>query len=194
MAMKSQRGFSMIEVVVTVAIMGILLASAMPSMADWIRNTKVRNAAESIHNGLQQARAEAVRRNRPVSFNLVSTLDNTCALSSSNGSWVVSADANPASHCGDAPSNSTAPRLVTKAAMSDGGQGAVVAATDSSNNAATTVTFNGFGMVTGSTSIQTVLVRSSDNGYRRRVEITSGGLSRLCDPDVAAGDTRACIQ
>lgn len=194
--MKVQRGISMIEVVVTIAIMGILMATAMPSMGDWLRNAKVRNAAESIQNGLQQARAEAVRRNRPISFNLVSTLDNACALSSSNGSWVVSADANPASHCGDAPSTSTAPRLVTRAAMSDGGQGAVVAATDASGNSATTVTFNGFGMVTGATPIQSILVRSSgdSNVYRRRVEITSGGLSRLCDPDIATGNTRACIQ
>jgi type IV fimbrial biogenesis protein FimT len=76
--MKNQRGFSMIEVAITIAIMGILMATAMPSVGDWIRNTKVRNAAESIQNGMQQARSEAVRRNRPVSFNLVSTLDNTC--------------------------------------------------------------------------------------------------------------------
>jgi len=65
--MKIQRGFSMIEVVITVAIMGILMAAAMPSIGDWISNTKVRSTAESIQNGLQRARMEAVRLNKPVS-------------------------------------------------------------------------------------------------------------------------------
>ncbi|RZI82175.1 MAG: prepilin-type N-terminal cleavage/methylation domain-containing protein [Rubrivivax sp.] len=191
--MKVQRGFSMIEIVVTIAIMGILMATAAPGMGDWLRNTKVRNAAESIQSGLQQARAEAVRRNRPVSFSLVSTMDNTCALSSANGSWVVSGDANPASHCGDAISSTVAPKLVAKGAMSDGGS-AVVAATNAAGTAATTVTFNGFGMVSGASAIQRILVKSSDDAYQRRVEITTGGVSRVCDPTIMAGDTRACIQ
>ena len=40
----------------------------MPSTGAWIRNSRLRTAAESISDGMQQARNEAVRRNQPVEF------------------------------------------------------------------------------------------------------------------------------
>jgi type IV fimbrial biogenesis protein FimT len=42
----------------------------VPSFQSWIQNTQIRTAAESVMNGLQIARAEAVRRNVNVRFNL----------------------------------------------------------------------------------------------------------------------------
>lgn len=195
MSMKIQRGISMIEVVVTIAIMGILMAAAMPSLGDWLRNSKVRNTAESIQNGLQLARMEAVRRNRPVSFSLVSSLANTCALSATSGSWVVSGDGNPAGQCGAANSTTVAPQMAAKGSVSDGG-GASVAGWNAANTAATTATFNGFGMLTGASSLRRIEITRSDGGFPRRVEITTGGVSRLCDPmlSITSGDTRACTQ
>jgi type IV fimbrial biogenesis protein FimT len=55
---------------VAVALMGILAALGVPSYMTWIQNTRIRNAAESIQNGIQVARAEAVRRNASVQFTL----------------------------------------------------------------------------------------------------------------------------
>ncbi len=54
-------------------------------------------------NGLMQARNEAVRRNQPVSFFLVSDSDavsmsDSCALSATSSGWVV-AMASPAGKC-----------------------------------------------------------------------------------------------
>jgi type IV fimbrial biogenesis protein FimT len=63
-----QRGFSLIELLVGLGVMGILLALAMPSYRVWIQNVQIRNAAESIQNGLQRARSEAVRQNQNVEF------------------------------------------------------------------------------------------------------------------------------
>lgn len=195
MTMKFQRGISMIEVVVTIAIMGILMAAAMPSVGDWLRNAKVRNTAESIQNGLQLARMEAVRRNRPVSFNLVSSLTNTCALSATSGSWVVSGDANPAGQCAADNSTTVAPQMAAKGALTDGGA-ATVAGWNAANAAATTATFNGFGMLAGASSLRRIEITRSDGGHPLRVEITTGGVSRLCDPNliINTGDTRACTQ
>lgn len=62
----AQGGFSIIEIAVTLVVLGMLLASAVPSMSAWVRNAKLRNQAESLQTGLQQARNEAVRRNRPI--------------------------------------------------------------------------------------------------------------------------------
>ena len=192
--MRIQRGFSMIEVVITIAIMGILMATAMPSVGNWLRNSRVRNTAESIQNGLQRARMEAIRLNRPVSFSLVSDLTNSCTLASSSGSWVVSQSA-PTSHCGDAPSTTIAPMLVASGLMADGGGGTTVDARNAAATAATSVTFNGFGQVattSSTTAIRTIDVTAT-GAMPRRVEISLGGIGRLCDPGVTTtGDTRAC--
>src|SRR5690349_20414790 len=44
------------------------MTSALPSYTAWMQNTKIRNAAESVQNGLQLARSEAVSRNTSVQF------------------------------------------------------------------------------------------------------------------------------
>jgi len=45
----------MIEVAVTLAVLGLLMASAMPSMSAWMANARIRNTAESIQEGLRRA-------------------------------------------------------------------------------------------------------------------------------------------
>lgn len=193
------RGLSIIEVVITVAIMGILLAAAMPSVGAWMANTRVRNTAEALQNGLQQARTEALRRNQSVSFYLVglttpTVMDNSCALSSSGGSWVV-AQTSPATKC--ANDESGTPAILAKHAAGDGGGTQVtVAATTTANAAAHTVTFNGFGQVTNSGAIGQINVTpTTTNADVRslRIVVTTAGMVRMCDPSItAAADTRAC--
>ena len=95
MTQRQQRGFTVIEVIIAVTIAGLLLAAALPSAGTWIRNTKIRTAAESISNGLHHARNESVRRNQPVGFYLVSDaagatqLSDTCALSATSSGWAI---------------------------------------------------------------------------------------------------------
>ena len=98
----------MIEIAVTLSILGLLMAAVLPSVSEWIRNTHVRTMAESIQNGLKKAKAEALRRNKVVTFWMVTpatapSLDSTCALSSVSGSWVIST-ADPTGKCDVAPS------------------------------------------------------------------------------------------
>jgi type IV fimbrial biogenesis protein FimT len=68
-----QRGVSLVELMVGVTIVAILLAFGLPSFSTWIQNSQIRTAAESVQNGLQLARAEAVRRNADVQFALAGT-------------------------------------------------------------------------------------------------------------------------
>jgi type IV fimbrial biogenesis protein FimT len=203
-----QRGFSMIEVAVSMAVMGILMASVAPSVSIWMGNTRIRNTAESIMTGLQKARAEAVRRNQTVRFSMVSltnpkVLDNTCTLSATGGSWVVSTGS-PTNKCATAPSTSDTLMLVDAHPVGDGGDGVSVSAKQSDGTTgATSVAFNAFGQVisgtdalTGSNPIASISVVSSTSNseYRQlKLVVSTGGRVVMCDQAVTdATDTRYC--
>lgn len=196
-----QKGFSMVEIAVTLAVLGILLAAAMPSMGTWMANARIRNTAESINEGLQKARAEAVRRNQPVTFWMVSGADpqnlgNDCVLSATGGSWVVSL-ADPSSLCATAPSSTTAPQIVASRAVGDGGSGVSVSAKQRDNATdATSVTFNAFGQATGAAPIGTISITSASGGAdlrQYRVVISSAGRTLMCDQAISdATDPRHC--
>lgn len=62
------RGFTVIELLVGITIFAILMLLALPTMQDFIHNTRIRNTADSIANGVRLAQVEAIRRNQPVEF------------------------------------------------------------------------------------------------------------------------------
>jgi type IV fimbrial biogenesis protein FimT len=73
MKRRRQQGMSLIELLVSVSILGILAAIGIPSFQHWVRNSRIRTAAESIQNGLRQARTEASQRGTNVRFELLAT-------------------------------------------------------------------------------------------------------------------------
>lgn len=196
------KGFSLVELLVVVAIMAALLALVSPSLLEWMVNLRIRNATDALLNGLQQARQEAIRRNQSVSFWLVtpvagndSALDDSCALSNTSGSWVVSVRS-PVGKCAAVPSTTTAPMIVSTHPIGDGVKGVSVSSVQADGaTSATTVTFNGIGGVTNADRIAIINVSSTANSSRYRslrVEITGIGAFRMCDPAVASTDPRAC--
>lgn len=64
------RGFTLIELMITVSVLAVLLAVAVPSFQTLIINMSLTSAANEVTAALQQARMEAIRRNRTVSFQL----------------------------------------------------------------------------------------------------------------------------
>ncbi len=65
-AAMSPRGFTLIELMVTIALLAILVTLAVPAFTAWIRNAQIRSAAEALQGGIRTAQAEALRRNRQV--------------------------------------------------------------------------------------------------------------------------------
>lgn len=192
---RHSRGFNIIELMVTVSVLAVLLAVGVPSMAEWIRNTQVRALAEALQNGLQKARGEAIKRNRPVTLWLVTPAsgvpDATCALSASSPSWVVSLD-NPAGLCDAGASPTAAPRIVEVYGSPYGGINVSSKTSDGATDA-TSATFNSYGQTIGANPIGLINLESQKSGARRlRVELAPGGGIRLCDRDMTAGDPRAC--
>jgi type IV fimbrial biogenesis protein FimT len=193
-----QRGFTLVELIVTITVLALILMMAMPSVASWLGNARIRNVADSLQNGLQIARAEAVRRNQNVSFWLVavndpSVLSNDCTLSDISGSWVVSVNS-PVGHCADKPSTVSSPMLVTGRAAGDAGGSVTVASKQADKSTAgTTVTFDGFGRVTNTDSIGQIDVTGPGSSVNLRLAVSPAGLVRMCDPRVTdANDPRKC--
>lgn len=196
--MKRQAGFTLVEMMVGVAVLAILLAVAVPSFQVFIRNTQIRTAAESMQAGLHLARSEALRRNARVTLWMVSTPDASCARSSSGTSWVVSID-DPASSCNAAASDTVAPRLIQLRAGADGSPNVTVGALNAAGAAADCVTFNGFGGVeaacAGAAPIAAIALRSAGSLSGTRgldVRVSSGGAIRQCDPNAGPDDVARC--
>jgi type IV fimbrial biogenesis protein FimT len=196
---KPARGVTLIELMVGIAVFAFLMMAAAPSFSTWMQNGQIRTATEAIQNGIHLARAEAVRRNMPVRFQLTDTLTSTCALSTSGSNWVVSLDS-AAGACNATPTadlaTPTAPRVIQVRAGGEGSGNAVIAADQSS------IVFNGLGRVTpvpgGNISINITNPSggtcAAASGPMRcmRVVVSAAGQVRLCDPRFASSDAQGC--
>jgi type IV fimbrial biogenesis protein FimT len=84
------RGFTLIELVVTIALMAVLFGLAVPVFSEWIRNARVRTAADALQNGVRTAQSESLRRNRPVVFFFTNAQPALGVSAAANGrNWSV---------------------------------------------------------------------------------------------------------
>jgi type IV fimbrial biogenesis protein FimT len=81
------RGFTLVELMITVAVMVILAAIAAPSMTELVNNRRAVGQAEELVASLQLARAEAIRRNARVTV-CAGTL-GVCSGSSTWANWTI---------------------------------------------------------------------------------------------------------
>ena len=68
-----QRGFTIIEIIVVVAIMGVLLTIAAPSFVAYTAAQKVKTASFDLYAAMMFARSEAIKRRSTVTITPVSS-------------------------------------------------------------------------------------------------------------------------
>jgi type IV fimbrial biogenesis protein FimT len=175
MRTRSAAGMTLIEVLIGFVLVGVLLALGVPSFSAWLQNLQVRNAAETIFNGLQLARASAVQRNKSVTF----------TMNGPDSSWSVTIDSPSALE----------PATVQSRSAAEGTPNAVITTTNP------TISFDGLGK-TNLLAAATIQVTNptggacgTGGGNMRCLNVTVavGGQIKMCDPQVsAAGDSRKC--
>jgi len=187
---RHSRGFTLVELMVTITLLAILMMLAVPSFTSMIRNSQVRSVAEALQNGLRLAQAEAVRRNRQTVFSLTNAEPGPNSAAAANGrNWAVH----------------TVPRT-TEAASShvfiQGGSLADVAAGVTISNGPTAICFSSAGRlvdnanpgVSGAVCAVTATPPQYDfalTGADRplRVTLAVGGQIRMCDPNKVLSST-----
>jgi type IV fimbrial biogenesis protein FimT len=92
----AQRGFTLFELMITVAVAGTLAAIAVPNMRDFMRNNRLASSANDLLRSVQVARSEAVKRQAVVAVCASSdpnAAEPTCSGGAMTG-WIVFQDAN----------------------------------------------------------------------------------------------------
>jgi type IV fimbrial biogenesis protein FimT len=199
-------GFTILEMMIAVAILGILTALAAPSFGTMLRNWNVRSMAESLQSGLQLARSEAIKRNANVIFAVVSTDPSTItgttapAYSATGNHWavvrevwggVLNYELLDSRKSGEGSGSTASPTAVTATTpgVAAGNEGRVV--------------FNAFGRATEIDPASNAVfeIKGSTGGCGTgagdvrclNVVVTPAGSIKMCDPAVtAAGDSRKC--
>lgn len=171
--MQGSQGYSLVELLVGLSVLAAATLLVTPAFKSATGNAQIRTIAESIRNGLQQARVEAIKRNTKIRFAL-----------STDSRWQF----------GCVTTTTTCPAvIVSKSAAEGAGAGLSIQAD------AYSVTFSSFGTrdPAASTALSEVVVSNSlisNNDLRAlKVLLAAGGYSRVCDPVVTtAGDPRKC--
>lgn len=90
---RKHTGFTLIELMVVLAIGAILLSLAVPSFRSTIQNNRISTQANELVSTLQLARGEAIKRGLRITV-CVSTDQATCTGANWASGWIAFADVN----------------------------------------------------------------------------------------------------
>ena len=169
-----RHGFTLVEMVVTVAIVAILLGIAIPSYNETILNMKLTSYTNNLVASILLGRSEAIKRNALVSL-CVSSSGTACTAGGWQQGWILMCKSTDNVNCNPAGANTIV--IQTQPPLSTGWRISEVAAL-------TTIVFQPTG--TGATSADLTVCRSSPLGTMER-HVTISGTGRPSSSKTTAG-------
>ena len=189
------RGFTLVELLISVAIMAILSAVALPNFSAWLANSQIRSVSEALQNDLRLAQSEAVKRNRIVALVLTNSTPTTASPGSTAATparnWVIYAL--PLQNSDEGAASAAGSTRMVKAFTQENNSRTQVSL------AARVVCFNSMGrLVTQTTGIADAgnvqcaapaanaplafAIQNPSGNTNLSVQLTLGGQVRMCNP------------
>ncbi len=94
---KNSNGFSLIELMITISILGIILAIAAPSFSQQIESSRTRTAIENIASDFANAQSEAIKKNQRIFFKTYISGSDWCYGYGESNSAFTNCNCNPTS-------------------------------------------------------------------------------------------------
>jgi type IV fimbrial biogenesis protein FimT len=181
--MHSQRGFTLTEILISVALIGILSATTLPSFSGFLNRQKLNVTSNNIYTAMQYAKAAAIQQNGRM----------TVLFNKNTGHWCVfSRNVEPDSTTCSFTSNTLENGVIRKyiePLTSD----MAIATTPST---ATQITFDSLGRLAPnpdlSASLTAIAVTMPKDNKRANTIQLANGLVRMCDATKTVGDPQAC--
>lgn len=200
---RAARGFTLLEIMITLAIMGIVLAIGIPSMSTFIDAKRLVGATEQVYEHIQQARLESIARSVPfyANFNADGSATWQYGISATNNCDLTQTANTGASACvmvvddgdgsvhGIGGVNDTGDLMLTRFTSTD--YTGITMAIDFGG--ATQIGFDNLrGTVQGGAGGDVTL--TSAEGKQLKVKVGALGQLRICSPDgsVPGYSTASC--
>ena len=199
MQQKRQIGFTLIELMVTIAVAAVLLSLAVPGFRDLIEKSRLRGATDDLVNLLNASRASAVKLGLDVNASVkIASATSWCAGSVSatdplSSSGTVGQAANSAAAC-DCTSNTACKvsglgkQAGQKLVVSSGSYSGIALSSDSANVLLNTnggLTFNSkMGTLDFSVlaSVEALTLTSNSGKYKTQITVSPLGQTNVCTP------------
>ena len=167
MKKNSNSGFTLLELVIVVALISIVMAIAIPSMTTFTQNDRLTTNINTLIGHLALARSEAVKRSQQVS---ICVSNNTVACTAGNwqDGWIVYIDA-------DGSNTFTPGEEVLRAQQALDGANTLVTAIGSQ------VTYDYRGFVTTASIGNFLLCDARSGPYGKTIRISTTGRVRVED-------------
>ena len=185
-------GFSLVELMVTLAMLAILVALAAPAFSDFQERSAVRGATEQFVGLIAQARFEAAKRNRPVSITMSRDGEIWCAGAIEGDATSCDCfqiDPAEATFCdlGQAPPIDTASATTGLEQVRFGNKGTRMPAAPSFNGDGTFTFDPKLGLLMNAADAGTITIHSptSRYDYQLRLTISPAGRTWGCVPSGA---------
>lgn len=199
-------GFTLVEAMVALAILGILLALGVPRLGGWLAATRAEGAGRFYADGFNSARALALAHNGASRLVFIENAngqydwrvdicfpspDSVCSATSSDWSSATAG-------AKGAPGESANFRSLLRSASTLPPSGVIAPTLDPEDDSATYFTPLGWVDASQAQRVTSIDLEPSDaladDVKPSRVVLTLAGMATVCRPGVGAGDSRRCPQ
>jgi len=162
--MKKNSGFTLLELMIVLAVVSILVMIAIPSMTTFTQNDRLTTNINTLVGHLAYARSEAVKTSQQVS--ICSSNDAATCSGGWDDGWIVYIDA-------DADNSFTAGEVVIRAQQALGGNNTLTATVGSQ------ITYDNRGFVNAASVGSLQLCDGRTGPHGKTIRITATGRVRL---------------